>query len=93
MVARADRYRCNHGANRMTAPRYSVVIPTFRRGEALAECLETLCAVAYPLEDVEVIIVDNGGAEHSRAAADPFMNRLRIRYLINPINRGATDSR
>jgi GT2 family glycosyltransferase len=72
----------------MTAPRYSVVIPTFRRGDALAECLETLCAVEYPLEKVEVIIVDNGGADHSRGAAERFMNRLRIRYLINPKNRG-----
>jgi len=70
-------------------PRYSILIPTFRRGDSLAECLESVCALDYPLEHVEVVIVDNGGAaEHTRAAAEPFMQRLNIRYLINPVNRG-----
>jgi GT2 family glycosyltransferase len=73
----------------MTAPRYSILIPTFRRGESLSECLESVCALDYPLDELEIIIVDNGGAaEHTRTAAEPFMTRLRIRYLINPVNRG-----
>ncbi len=70
-------------------PRYSILIPTFRRGESLAECLDSVCGLDYPLDHLEVIIVDNGGsAEHTRSAAEPFMQRLSIRYLINPVNRG-----
>ena len=70
-------------------PRYSILIPTFRRGESLAECLESVCALDYPLDQLEIIIVDNGGAaEHTRAAAEPFMQRLKIRYLVNLVNRG-----
>jgi GT2 family glycosyltransferase len=70
-------------------PRYSILIPTFRRGDSLAECLESVCALDYPLEQLEIVIVDNGGAaEHTRHAAEPFMRRLAIRYLINPVNRG-----
>lgn len=73
----------------MTTPRYSILIPTYRRGEALAECLESLCALDYPLSSFEILIIDNGGAdEHTKAFADPFMSRLPIRYLINPVNRG-----
>jgi len=72
----------------MTQPRYSIVIPTYRRGESLAECLESICALDYAHDAIEVVIIDNGGAEHTRAAAMPFMDRLRIRYLINPRNRG-----
>jgi GT2 family glycosyltransferase len=73
----------------MSTPRYSILIPTFRRGESLAECLESVCALDYPLDALEVVIVDNGGAaEHTRAAAEPFMHRLDIRYLVNPVNRG-----
>jgi GT2 family glycosyltransferase len=41
------------------------------------------------LERLEIVIVDNGGpAENTRAAAEPYMQRLRIRYLVNPVNRG-----
>lgn len=72
----------------MSTPRYSVLMPTFRRGDLLAECLECVCALDYPLDELEVIIVDNGGAQHTRAAAEPYMQRLKIRYLVNAVNRG-----
>ncbi len=72
-----------------TAPVYSIVIPTFRRPDQLAECLESICALEYPLDRLEVVIIDNGGeAEHSRAAAAPFLDRLTLRYLVNRQNRG-----
>ena len=69
-------------------PVYSIAIPTFRRGEALAECLESVCALDYPKDKIEVVIVDNGGAENTRTAAEPFNGRLSIRYLVNDQNRG-----
>jgi GT2 family glycosyltransferase len=72
----------------VTAPRYSIVIPTFRRGGSLAECLESVCALEYDPERLDVVIVDNGGAEHTKSATTPFRNRLQIRYFVNPRNRG-----
>ena len=69
-------------------PVYSIAIPTYRRGEALAECLESVCALDYPKDRLEIVIVDNGGKENTQAAAAPFMNRLAIRYLVNDKNRG-----
>jgi GT2 family glycosyltransferase len=72
----------------MTNPTYSIVIPTFRRAGQLGDCLRSVCSLDYPLDRLEVIVIDNGGAEHTRAAADPFVDRLAIRYLVNPKNRG-----
>jgi GT2 family glycosyltransferase len=70
-------------------PVYSIVIPTFRRPDSLAECLESVCALDYPKDRLEVVIIDNGGeAENSQAAAEPFRGRLQLRYLINRQNRG-----
>jgi GT2 family glycosyltransferase len=69
-------------------PVYSIVIPTYRRPDMLAGCLESLCAADYPLDRIEVVVVDNGGTQNSRAAADPFSNRVAIRYLVNRRNRG-----
>ena len=72
----------------MSVPRYSVVIPTYRRGDSLADCLASLCRLDYPLDHIEVVVIDNGGAEHTRDAALPFTDRLRLRYLVNEENRG-----
>jgi len=70
-------------------PAYSIVIPTFRRPDQLAECLASVAALDYALEAVEVIIVDNGGpAENAEAAAAPFRDRLTITYIVNPQNGG-----
>ena len=70
-------------------PLYSVVIPTFRRADQLAECLESVASLDYPREAIDVVVVDNGGErENSRAAAARFSQALRIRYLINAVNRG-----
>lgn len=68
---------------------YSIVIPTYRRADMLTGCLESLCALDYPKEQIEVVIIDNGGAkEDNEAVARPFDDRLRIKYLINEVNRG-----
>jgi GT2 family glycosyltransferase len=70
-------------------PAFSIVIPTFRRGESLAECLESIIALDFPKEQIEVIIIDNGGAaEHTQVHSEPFKNRLTLRHLINRVNRG-----
>jgi GT2 family glycosyltransferase len=72
----------------MTPPAYSFVIPTYRRPADLADCLESLCALQYPLDAIEVIVIDNGGEANSAAVADGFNQRLFIRYIVNARNRG-----
>jgi GT2 family glycosyltransferase len=68
---------------------YSIVIPTFRRPDQLAECLASVAELDYPLEALEVVVVDNGGAsENSQEAAAPFRQRLAINYLVNAVNGG-----
>jgi GT2 family glycosyltransferase len=69
-------------------PAYSIVITTYRRADQLAECLQSLCDLSYPLDRLEVIVVDNGGVEHTREAAQPYAAALAIRYLVNEVNRG-----
>ena len=68
---------------------YSIVIPTFRRPDQLAECLASVAALDYPLDSLEVTVVDNGGAsENSWDAAAPFAGQLAINYLVNAVNGG-----
>jgi len=72
----------------VTTPRYSIVIPTYRRGDELAECLESVCVLDYPKDAIEVIVIDNGGEQNTRSAAQPFAGRLALRYLVNARNLG-----
>lgn len=70
-------------------PAYSVVIPTFRRGDALAECLKSVCDLDYPKDRLEVVVIDNGGPrEHTSAFSRPFEAHLTLRHLVNACNQG-----
>ena len=69
-------------------PAYSIVIPTYRRADMLAKCLESICALNYPLDTLEVLIVDNAGEENTAYIAAPFKSRIHIRYLVNRRNQG-----
>src|SRR5215467_10179020 len=73
----------------MTSPRYSIVIPAYRRPDLLAKVLASICALDYPLDTIEVIVIDDNGEDlHSRDVAAPFLGRVPIRYLLNARNRG-----
>jgi GT2 family glycosyltransferase len=87
-VADEDARRRRRETSAVSVPRYSIVIPTYRRRDSLAECLASVCALDYPRDAIDVIVIDNGGTEHTRTAAEPFTERLCLRYLVNAVNRG-----
>ena len=73
----------------MTAPpKYTFIIPTYRRPDMIGECLASLCALDYPLDRIEVLVIDNGGENATIAEARPYLDRLSLRYLVNRQNRG-----
>src|SRR5215470_2400148 len=52
-------------------PRFSIVVPTYRRAAILAECLDAVARLDYPRDRFEAIVVDDGGGavELPRACA------------------------
>ena len=69
-------------------PAYSIVIPTYRRADMLAKSLESVCSLNYPLDALEIVIVDNAGHENTAYVAAPFKGRVHLRYLVNRRNGG-----
>lgn len=69
-------------------PAYSFVIPTYKRPDVLALCLEHLTRLDYDLGAIEVLVIDNAEAENTRSAAEPFRGRLALTYQVNEKNRG-----
>ncbi len=44
-------------------PRFSIVVPTYRRPAILAGCLDAIARLDYPRDRFEAVIVDDGGGE------------------------------
>ena len=47
----------------MSTPTVSVIVPTFQRAAALRRTLDALCALDYPAELLEIIVVDDGSTD------------------------------
>jgi len=67
-------------------PFASIVIPTYNRAALLGRAIQS--ALAQTVQDVEVIVVDDGSADGTSAAVSAFKDS-RIKYLRHPHNLGA----
>ncbi|HKH91738.1 MAG TPA: glycosyltransferase family 2 protein, partial [Gemmatimonadaceae bacterium] len=65
----------------MTIPRVSVVIPTYRRRDALLRLLSGLARQRLPATDFEVIVVVDGSLDGSREAAEALSTPYELRVL------------
>jgi glycosyltransferase involved in cell wall biosynthesis len=73
-------------------PLVSVVIPSFRHEQFIANCLESIATQTYPA--VEVILIDDASPDRSLDVADAVLTKYssrfeRILVLTNTVNRGA----
>lgn len=65
-------------------PFFSVVVPTYRRVEALPACLDALAGQAYPRDRFEVLVVDDGSGASLDAVVAAFRDRLEVTLLSQP---------
>ena len=77
---------------RIEEPSFSIIIPTYRRPDALRVCVQALCELDYPRSGLEVIIVDDGGMVPLQPLLEPFAERLRMKILWQP-NAGPAAAR
>ena len=77
---------------RIEEPTFSIIIPTYRRPDALRVCVQALCELDYPRSGFEVIIVDDGGTVPLQPLLEPFADSLRMKILWQP-NAGPAAAR
>ncbi len=70
------------------SPKVSVIIPTYNHGRFIGEALESVLAQRY--QDFEVIVVDDGSTDGTRALVAAYAPR--IRYHFQP-HAGAASAR
>jgi len=59
-------------------PKYSLIIPTFKRADEVEECLSSLCLQTY--RNFEVIIADGTPGESLERVAAPFSDKLSLNF-------------
>ena len=69
----------------MTAPAFSILIPTYNRHDLLLQTIESV--LAQDFEDFEVIVADDCSTDRTREAVDALDDK-RIRYFSNRENLG-----
>ena len=62
-------------------PRITVIIPTFRRADALRVCLRSLAKLDYPRELFDVVVVDDGGQLPASDINAEFQAQLNLSVL------------
>ena len=67
-------------------PRVSVIMPTFKQARFLRRAIESL--LTQSLTDWELIVVDDGSPDDTRAILAPFLDDPRIRGIRLDINQG-----
>lgn len=64
--------------------RFTVIIPTRNRPEALARCLDSFVRLDYPADCWELIVVNDGGAESFTAVTSQHRATLPLKLLEIP---------
>jgi GT2 family glycosyltransferase len=77
---------------KMERPVFSIVVPTYNRPHQLAGLLRALASIDYPLEQFDVIVVDDGGRISLEPVVAPFESQINLSLLKQP-NGGAASAR
>ncbi len=70
----------------LARPRVGVVMPTFKQAAFVRRALDSLLTQTLP--DWELVVVDDGSPDGTRAAVAPYLDDPRVRYLRLERNRG-----
>jgi glycosyltransferase involved in cell wall biosynthesis len=86
---------CYNFYGRWGLPRVSAIIPTYNAPHFLVQSVESVLAQDYG--DYELIVIDDGSGPETRAALEPYMQRIRYIYQDNAgpsaaRNRGIKES-
>lgn len=80
-------------------PFISIIIPTYNNEKDLIDCIESIKAVDYPIENLELIIWDNSSLGESKARIREYLKLpetgvfSNIVYIESPENLGGFTSR
>lgn len=74
------------------APTVTIITPTYNRAHLLPRALDS--ALRQTFEDFELLVIDDGSTDSTPRLVEEYLTRdPRIRYLVQPENRGVSAAR
>ncbi|NCO84935.1 glycosyltransferase [archaeon] len=73
-------------------PRVSVIIPAFNEEKTIAATLDSVIALHYPKNLLEVIVINDGSTDKTRAIANRYAQQYNYVKVLNKTNSGKADS-
>lgn len=71
----------------------SIIVPFYNTEKYLSKCIDSLLNQDIPLEDYEIIIINDGSTDSSHSIAESYINRYQNIKLINQENKGTGGAR
>jgi glycosyltransferase involved in cell wall biosynthesis len=59
----------------------SVIVPTYNRARLLAKTLASIERQSLPSEAIDVVVVDDGSSDDTKAVAESFQQTLSLKYV------------
>ena len=75
------RSRRNKAAAGEDCPTVAIIVPCFNEESTIGGTVESLKALSYPKEKLEIILVNDGSTDGTRAVMDAYMNDPRITVI------------
>jgi glycosyltransferase involved in cell wall biosynthesis len=67
----------------VSAPRITVLIDTYNYGRYIEEAIESVLAQDFPVEEMEILVVDDGSTDDTRARVGKYRERVKYIYKEN----------
>jgi len=82
----------------MGGPQITVLIDTYNYGRYIEEAIESVLAQDFPAEEMEILVVDDGSTDDTRARVGKYADRVKYIYKKNggqasAFNRGLAEAR
>jgi cellulose synthase/poly-beta-1,6-N-acetylglucosamine synthase-like glycosyltransferase len=79
--ARATRARANRATRDAATPSVAVIVPCWNEAATIAATCDSLLALEYPKEKLEIILVDDGSTDATPAVMARFAEHPQVRIL------------
>ncbi|MCU1243192.1 MAG: glycosyl transferase [Candidatus Acidoferrum typicum] len=67
----------------MSAPRVSVLIDTYNYGQYIDAAIESVLAQDFPAEETEILVIDDGSTDDTRARVGKYAGRVKYIWKEN----------
>ena len=71
-------------------PRVSVIVPVYNSETTIGDCVESIFALSFPSDDIELLLIDNASSDRTSTILDRYRDRA---VILHEATRGPAAAR